>query len=313
MPLTYSFPGPTGLATTTDGRKDFAGMIYRDTTGAPRPGIFPRTPAPLVTSRTDMGVNVAAFEGVAVQFGGAILLANDGTAQVPLAAAPASNSRIDVVYAKQNESAAPATDADNQRVLGVATGLSASNPIAPTLPPGAIPLASVLVPAGVAATNASGVVITATHQFTTMTGGLLWVRNAVELAALTNVPMGQHALQLSDNTEWMYGPTGFTPTATVVLDTGWIDAPLTAGWQSYTTATYGTVAYRRIGNNVFVRGVLYKAATGSTTVFVLPAGFRPAFSMQTAGISIDNAGNFTSGAANGTTVSMGQIHFIGDL
>jgi hypothetical protein len=208
MPLTHSFPGPTTLTTTTEGRKDIAGLILRDALGNPRSGVFPRSPAALVLARSDMQVDVLAFEGCAVQFGGPILLANDGTTQVTIAAAPAANSRIDVVYAKQNENASPGTDADNNPRLGVVTGTPAAAPVKPALPTGALELAQVLMPAGAASTNASGVTITASNQFTTTAGGILWVRTRAERDALTNPMVGMLVFVLADSSMWVRSAVG---------------------------------------------------------------------------------------------------------
>jgi hypothetical protein len=130
-----------------------------------------------------MQVDVAAFEAVASQFGGAILIANDAVAQVVIAVAPASNSRIDVVYVKQNENAAPATDPDNTLQLAAVTGVASASPVKPAIPGGAVELATVLVPAGKTATNQSGVVITQTFQYTAASGGVMMCRNQTELQA----------------------------------------------------------------------------------------------------------------------------------
>lgn len=93
-------------------------------------------------------------------------------------------------------------------------------------------------------------------------------------------------------------------------DTGWIPAPLLAGVTSYAPDTWGVVAYRKRNGDVWIRGVLYRASAGGTTMFNLPAGMRPLFGFQTAGISIQSNGDFTWGGAAGTTTSLGQIHFL---
>lgn len=202
MTQQYSFPGPSGLTDQYAARKDLAGLIVRSAAGVPRAGLFPRAGAAPVTARADMQVDVIAFEAAAVQFGGVILLANDAVAQVPIATAPASNSRIDVVYVKQNENAAPATDADNSLVLAAVTGTPAASPTKPALPVGAVELATVLVPAGKTATNQSGVVITSTNAYTATTGGLVWVRNQTELAAWAP-PDGNQAWSIADQTVYL--------------------------------------------------------------------------------------------------------------
>jgi len=123
---------------------------------------------------------------------------------VPITPAPVSNSRIDVVYFKQNESASPYSDIDNTPVLTVAAGTAAPIPSKPSIPTGAVELATVLVPAGVSATNAGGVVITQNFQYTTTTGGTIWVRNAVELAALTQYSADTRALQIDTGLSYRF-------------------------------------------------------------------------------------------------------------
>lgn len=184
MAQTYSYPGPTGLTTTTDARKNFAGLIATSTSGVARAGIFPSHANALVTSRSDLNVNIAAFTGCAVQFGGPILLANDGTVQLPTAlVSPVSGTNYYIVYVKQNESASPATDGNTNRVLGTTLSTASLTAARALLPTGALELATVEMPTGKTATNQSGVVITQTHQYTATQGGVVWLRNATEQAA----------------------------------------------------------------------------------------------------------------------------------
>jgi len=57
-------------------------------------------------------------------------------------------------------------------------------------------------------------------------------------------------------------------------DTGWIAAPLAAGWSNYSAGSYSAAAYRKVGPIVSITG-LVKGPPG-TDVFILPVGFRPA-------------------------------------
>lgn len=187
MALTPSWPGPTGLTTTTDGRKAVAGLIVKDTAGVARSGVFPAHANPLVTARADMNVDIAPFTAVGVQFGGPVLFSNDGTAQLPsVLVAPVSGSNYYVLYAKQNESTAPGTDANNNRVLGMALSAVSFAAARALLPEGAVELATVQVPAGTTQTN-SGAIITATHRFTAASGGTVWLRNQAEQDTWTPV------------------------------------------------------------------------------------------------------------------------------
>lgn len=184
MTLGDGFPAASGTVDSTELRKALAGLILRDTSGNARAGVFPRHTSALVSAKASMAVDVAAFEGCTVRGGGPIFLANDGTVAVSIDAAPVSNSRIDVAYFKQNESASPYSDANDLPVIAVEKGTAGAVPVKPSLPDGAVELATILIPSGVSATNAGGVVITQTAPFTTVTGGVLLVRSTADLSAL---------------------------------------------------------------------------------------------------------------------------------
>jgi hypothetical protein len=194
--LTYAWPGVTGLATTTHGRRNLAGLIAKDTSGNARAGIFPAHANALVSARGDMNVDIAAFTGVAVQFGGPILIANDGTSQLPsVLVSPGSGTNYYVIYAKQNESTSPGTDASTTVVFGAQLSTTSLAVARAALPTGALELGTVQMPTGKTATNNSGVVISATHQFTAGAGGVVWVRDSTELAAWSPAD-GSHAYRI---------------------------------------------------------------------------------------------------------------------
>lgn len=73
------------------------------------------------------------------------------TGSITTTAAPASNSRLDVVWARQNDPSKG--DADNQAVLGVTQGTAAASPVKPSIPAGAVTLAVYNVPAGITRTS----------------------------------------------------------------------------------------------------------------------------------------------------------------
>jgi hypothetical protein len=199
------FPAQSAVVDPVELRKDLAGLIIRTAAGVARQGIFPRTTTSIVTSLASMNVAVAAFEGIAVRGGGPVFLANDGSINVAIAAAPVSNSRIDVVYFRQKEDGYGGfADGSNGAEIAVVTGIAAASPVKPALPTGAVELATVLVPAGVATTNAGGVVITQTYAFTALTGSPIWVRNSTELAALTGFAAATKAYRLDNAVTYQY-------------------------------------------------------------------------------------------------------------
>lgn len=181
MALQPSWPGVTGLASTTAVRKDLAGLIETDTSGVARAGVFPAHLNALVTARSDMNVDIAAFQAAAVQFGGPVLISNDGTIQLPsVLVSPASGTNYYVVYVKQNESTSPGTDANNNVVAGVTLSTVSFAAARGALPTGALEFATVQMPSGKTATNASGVTITPTFQYTAAEGGVVLLRNQTE-------------------------------------------------------------------------------------------------------------------------------------
>lgn len=185
MTLQPSWPGVSNLTSTTSARKNLAGLIACDASGNPRAGVLAPATA-LVSARADMNVDIAVFRAVAVQFGGAILLSNDGVIQLPSPlVSPASGKNFYVVYAKQNESTSPGTDANNNTIVGAALSTSSFAAARGALPTGAVELGTVQMPSGKTATNASGVTITPTFQFTASADGVVGLRSQAEQDAWT--------------------------------------------------------------------------------------------------------------------------------
>lgn len=131
---------------------------------------------------------------------------------VQIAAAPASGSRIDVVYAKQqdNTSGIPSPDVSAGPLYGVLAGTAASSPTKPALTAvvGAEELATVQVSAGATSTNGANVVITNTARQTAARGALILCRNRAERDALTGYPT-LRAYQLDTKTEYFHDGTAW--------------------------------------------------------------------------------------------------------
>ena len=290
MALTDSFPGASGAVDSTELRKNLAGLIVRDTAGVPRAGIFPRHTNALVTARADMALDVGAFDGVSVRGGGPLFMANDGVAQSPaLATAPASNSRIDVLYFKQNEDGYGGfADGVNTPVFGVATGTAAASPTKPSIAgiAGATELATITIPSTATATNSSGVVITQTFQYTTATGGAILFRTSAARDLYLTATVGQHAYSIDALSEAVWNGTGWK---VAIEDTGWVTLALASG---VTTSGGLTPAVRRVNGVVHNRGQVTSSSTGA--LYTVPAGF-----------VISQAARFpTMGGTSGTVVSV---------
>lgn len=184
MALTRSFPtqNPTGLS-ITDTRRVTAGLAVRNADGTPRPGIFPAHANPLVTGRATaplMAYDVAPFLAATSRINtGVELIANDASTTVTTTAAPASNSRIDVIWVRSQF--VQHADANNDVVFGVTQGTAALTPTKPAIPTGALELATAEILS--TTTQTSTAVITQTFPYTAAAGGMVWLRNAAEQAA----------------------------------------------------------------------------------------------------------------------------------
>lgn len=69
------------------------------------------------------------------------------------------------------------------------------------------------------------------------------------------------------------GPEGPEGPAYPLSDTGWINVVFIGAWVNFDA--FRTVQYRRIDNQVWLRGVAKNGAVGAGGCFTLPVGFRP--------------------------------------
>jgi len=180
MTLHPGFAIKGGTQDAVDYRLGLAGSIVRSRTGVPRYGVF--QPGVAGAGRTDMKIDIGAFVayvGRGSAYGG-VMVANDGTLASPtFDAAPSSNSRIDVVWVRQND-VVDGAGANNLPEIGIAKGTAAASPTQPAVPTGALALLAVLLPALAASTSASGVTITQAAPFTAPTGSVVEVKDKNE-------------------------------------------------------------------------------------------------------------------------------------
>jgi len=185
MALTNGFVTTAGT-TARDARQMELGRITRNQDNTPRPGqLYGDSNA--VKSTSSMSVTLLGDTSWALTRGksdGVVIITNDGDVQVALDPAPSANSRYDVVYLKQNDT--EKGDANSQPVVGKVTGTAAASPTVPAVPSGALLLATVLVPAGVTATNASGVVVNNLVKFTALNGAAIRYRAFSDMLSDTN-------------------------------------------------------------------------------------------------------------------------------
>lgn len=204
MALRNSLFAVSGKASFLDARRDMSGLFVCDkTTMMPIAGILDRSQDNLVTGNgNSMSVTVHPFNAVLNRYG-ALLIQNDGDVKVPMSAAPSANSRIDVVYVRQNETRSPMSDDSDVPAFGVVKGVASTTPVAPSIPIGALALAQVLLPAGVSNTAAAGVVITQTYIGAAMKGDMLRVQTSVQRDAMTMVPEGTLLHNVADDCDYV--------------------------------------------------------------------------------------------------------------
>lgn len=267
MALRNSLFAVSGKASFLDARRDMSGLFVCDkTTMMPIAGILDRSQDNLVTGNSDsMSVTVHPFNAVLNRYG-ALLIQNDGDVRVPIAAAPSANSRIDVVYVKQNEARSPMSDSSDVPEFGVAQGTAAATPVAPSVPAGALALAQVLLPAGVSNTAAAGVVIIQTYVGAALKGDKLLVQTSAQRDALTAVPEGTMLHNVADGNDYLRTPSGKWAKT---RDTISMKAPYTSDkwWLSRewdTVIVSGSVLYTNSGS--------LNHSPASETV---PVGWRP--------------------------------------
>lgn len=221
MTLRNSLFAVSGKASFLDARRDMSGLFVCDkTTMMPIPGILDRSQDNLVTGNSNsMSVTVHPFNAVLNRYG-ALLVQNDGNANVPLPAAPSANSRIDVVYMKQNETRSPMSDSSDDPTFGVVKGVAAATPVAPSVPAGALALAQVLLPAGVSNTAAAGVVITQSYIGAALKGDKLLVQNSSQRDALTHVPEGTLLHNVADGCDYVRRDNAWKPYSGQTIEIG---------------------------------------------------------------------------------------------
>lgn len=178
MTVRLGIPAKKAPTDASDTRMDWRNHTTRNVDGTIRTGItWPLTTGQLVTPTATTGpmtVNVAAHDATAARDNGAVYLCNDGVVPATITAAPAAgSSRLDVVYSIQHDSSTGVSTPDGDDLAGIyvaAGNPTSGTPVKPAIPAAGVELATVLVPSGVTATNAGGVIITQTFQFTAPMG-----------------------------------------------------------------------------------------------------------------------------------------------
>lgn len=205
-----------GVGTTTlEHRLQLAGLYAENAPGVPRSGVLDQATAVLVVPRADsMAWDVVSFASVIGRTAeeGVYTPTVTGSQTVTTTAAPATDSRWDLVYVKQNDTAKG--DADNEAVLGVVQGTAQASPSKPTglLPAGAMVLVESRIFASTTALQGGSNTTAQVWRHTAARGAPVPVRNEAERAEITTPAVGQQVKRLDQNgrvetwngTAWWY-------------------------------------------------------------------------------------------------------------
>jgi hypothetical protein len=213
----------------------------------------------------------AVIQGTVTQTQGAYVCTSDSTQTLAIAAANATNPRIDLVVVTVED--AQYSGAANDALLQVITGTPAASPAAPALPSNSIALAQVLVPAS--ATSIVSGNITDQRTWTVSRGGILPCLSTARPAS----PYGGMSIYETD--------TSISRIWDATL-AAWVQIGDAAPWTAY-TPTWGGVTlgngssaghYKLLGYKTVA--ICVQITFGSTTNvtgninFTLPAGMSSA-------------------------------------
>lgn len=281
MTLTRSFirNAPT---TPLDARlMNMAGLVC-NADGTPRIGVLGGAATTLVTALATMHVAVAAAEFATSKSkaDGVAIFTNDGTVNVAITAAPASNSRIDVIWVKHNDDTTG--DANALPVFGVTAGVAAASPTKPAIPTGALELATLRVYAGTTAANGGANTLVNTFAMTVARGGLVPFRDLAEIALWTNAIVGQQVVALDTGVIYVRSSTAWVPatfSASILMRrSAAVGNIASASYTNISPSTFWTEA-SRLGFNVYANGVtipfsgIYRVSyTLATTAIACIAG-----------------------------------------
>ena len=183
VPLTADGTGTTPL----EARLALAGTLAQNSPGVPREGLLRQNSETVVMGTGNMSYVVGPCSPVIARSAndGVYTMSLTGNTSISTTAAPASGSRWDLIFVKQND--ASRGDGDNAPVLGVVQGIAASTPAKPyaSVPEGSLVLAEAEVKVGATATNGAQVTITQMWRHTAMRGAPIPVRNTTERGEIT--------------------------------------------------------------------------------------------------------------------------------
>jgi hypothetical protein len=211
----------TGVVSAQEARVNDGGLLAKNTSA-----LDVRTGVMFGPGSTAIVTGTAATGTMTVNVNVCHWVASRGTANGPyrgtketsttlnIGAAPGSNSRIDVVWAKMQDNTAgvPTPDGVVGEQYGVTAGTAAASPTKPAIPLGAVEIATVQIASGTTSTNGAGATITNSALQVVAAGAPIPVRNTTERNALTTYA-GLHVVRLDNGgriERWVTGTTWVT-------------------------------------------------------------------------------------------------------
>lgn len=270
--------------TPVDARVMLMGLITANANGSPRAGILGGANPSIVSALPSMNVAIAPAEFVTTKgrADGVAIFGNDGTVNVPIDTAPPSNSRIDVIYVKHNDDTTG--DSDAFPVFGVAKGTAAASPTKPSIPTGALELATLRVYSGTTATNGGSNTLVNTYQMTATRGGVVPFRTKADLDLWTTASAGQLASVLAtgdtytyQGVSWVGGARAFSAAQSIASGSGTVIDAVGLGplgsiacgvsiTAARATRARVTLTFRYVSNGSGTGAYVGVAASGATTV-----------------------------------------------
>jgi hypothetical protein len=193
-----------------DHRKAYGALLARSSTSGfgTRPGVLwgCRVTGTTSTSPWQYSVSAGGLVTVRATAQGAYPAAIDGATLVDTDPAPGSGSRIDIIYARQND--VDVSDADNLPVLDVAIGTASGSPVAPSIPAGAIELArNTMTNTATNTASAGNTIVHTSSPLTSLQGGVYDVPSTAELVRIASPEQQAVARIPTEGGTWVYRGT----------------------------------------------------------------------------------------------------------
>lgn len=270
----------------------------------------------------DVGVGGAWVPGTQSALQGFYYFENVTNPQyLALSAADATNPRFDLIVARVQDAAY--SGATNAASVAVVTGTPGPSPAEPSVPANSLVLARVSVAAGATSiTNAN-----ITDRRTTQAGQsrTAALGAPVPCTSTTRPTTGLYAglLAWETDTKSLVAYSGSVWETIASANTAWTTPTLAGSWSNYGGA-FSLPGYRRIGDVVYLRGLVARSGSPSANdvIFTLPAGFRPTGTVMfpawagvntVSRVDINNAGQVTwqdgTAAQAATFLSLSGILF----